>query len=400
MAPSFLNRFNTWIKDKYLRPLSEEQFQRDRRKILERTPVPVFWLFGKTGSGKTSIIKYLTKAETARIGSGFRPETRLSSRYDFPWTDSPILQFLDTRGLGEVDYDPQEDIRSFGDQTHLVIVTARAMDHSLDSVVTPLRQIRKSRPDRPVVLALTCLHDAYPQQQHPVPDPFSNGQANASLPEGLRRSIAAQEQRFVGLVDRVVPIDLTPPEDGFNDPDFGGDRLKHALMELLPTAYRETFIAIEDVMDSLRDLHERRAMPYVVSASLMAASAAAVPLPWVDIPAVAGIQTELIRRLAALYGYGFDLQQFLNMTGAVGTRLAMRQAVREVLKFVPGVGHAANAALAFGSTYALGRACCWYYGERLAGHAPTKEEVQNVLNEQLQVARQLWTQRQRETEKP
>ena len=54
------------------------------------------WLFGKTQSGKTSIIKFLTGASDAEIGSGFRPCTRFSREYDFPNAEAPLLSFLDT----------------------------------------------------------------------------------------------------------------------------------------------------------------------------------------------------------------------------------------------------------------------------------------------------------------
>ena len=357
--------------------------------------MPVFWLFGKTGSGKTSLIKFLTGAAEAEIGTGFRPETRFSRRFAFPSEESPILEFLDTRGIGESRYDPADDIAASNELAHLMIVTARIADHALDSVVRPLKKIRKAKPSRPVVLVLTCLHDLYPQEEHPRPDPFDVAELDGftelgSVPESLRRSIEEQSRRFSGLVDEIVPVDLTKPEEGFAEPNFGGDRLKAALVRRLPDAYRQTFLTMTDVMDSLKDLHEERAMPYVLSAATMAASAAAVPVPWIDIPVVMGVQSELIRRLAALYGQHFDTKQFFQIAGAVSSRLALRQVIRETLKIVPGVGMAANAALAFGATYALGRACCWYYGEKLMGHAPTREELQKVMQEQTAHARELW----------
>src|SRR4051794_14573810 len=54
------------------------------------TPAPVFWLLGKTQSGKTSLVRYLTGAEDAVIGSGFRPCTRTSRIYEFPTPDAPL----------------------------------------------------------------------------------------------------------------------------------------------------------------------------------------------------------------------------------------------------------------------------------------------------------------------
>jgi len=76
-------------------------------------PAPVIWLFGKVQSGKTSIIRALTGAERAQIGDGFKPCTRWAARYDFPNSDFPLAVFLDTRGLGEAGYTPQEDLAAF-----------------------------------------------------------------------------------------------------------------------------------------------------------------------------------------------------------------------------------------------------------------------------------------------
>ena len=80
------------------------------REARARQPLPVLWLAGKTQAGKTSIIRALTGSESAEIGNGFQPCTRTARFYDFP-TEAPVVRFLDTRGLGEVAYDPAEDIR-------------------------------------------------------------------------------------------------------------------------------------------------------------------------------------------------------------------------------------------------------------------------------------------------
>src|SRR5262249_1966580 len=77
--------------------------------LIKRTPIPVFWLFGKTQSGKTSIIRFLTGADDAEIGRGFKPCTRFSREYRFPTEEAPLLIFLDTRGLEEPGYNADED---------------------------------------------------------------------------------------------------------------------------------------------------------------------------------------------------------------------------------------------------------------------------------------------------
>src|SRR2546428_130547 len=88
----------------------DPEFERQLETLRKRTPVPVFWMFGKTQSGKTSIIKCLTGADEAEIGQGFRPCTRFSREYQFPTTETPLVTFLDTRGLDEPGYEPAEDL--------------------------------------------------------------------------------------------------------------------------------------------------------------------------------------------------------------------------------------------------------------------------------------------------
>jgi len=71
-----------------------------------RRLAPVVWLIGKVQSGKTTIIRELAQADEATLGSGFRACTKSARVFDFP-SEAPIIRFLDTRGLGEVAYDPR-----------------------------------------------------------------------------------------------------------------------------------------------------------------------------------------------------------------------------------------------------------------------------------------------------
>src|SRR3954452_24384380 len=107
------------LKHLFSRKARDESLRKRLDKLRMETPVPVFWLIGKTQSGKTSIIKYLTGAEEALIGQGFAPCTRFSREYDFPTRDIPLLKFLDTRGLEEPGHDSSEDLKAFNNQAHV-----------------------------------------------------------------------------------------------------------------------------------------------------------------------------------------------------------------------------------------------------------------------------------------
>jgi uncharacterized protein (DUF697 family)/predicted GTPase len=392
----------------------DARLQQRLAELRQKTPVPVFWLFGRTQSGKTSLIKYLTGAAEAEIGEGFRPCTRFSREYQFPTTEAPLLTFLDTRGVDEPSYDPAEDLARFDEQAHLVVVTVKVLDHALENVLEHLRTIRKARPSRPVVLVLSCLHEAYPQKQHPEPYPFLTGPADGShpigpglwlrspdaVPEELRRSLEEQCRRFAGLADRVVPVDLTKPEEGFTEPNYGGDALKEALVDLLPGAYRQTLISLDEASKSLQDLYAHSVLPHILGYSTLAATAGAIPVPWLDLFILPGIQTQMIYHLARLYGQPLDGKRFLELAGTLGIGVVARQAVREVVKFIPYVGSVAGAALAGSSTFALGKAFCYYYSAVHQGHVPRPQELRRYYREQLSLAERSWGTRHTENTSP
>src|SRR5262249_4555365 len=158
------------------------------------------------------------------------------------------------RGLEEPGYDPAEDLARFNDEAHVVLVTIRVLDHAQENLRTQLKHIREASPNRPVVLLLTCLHEAYPQQQHPEAYPFGPDGLplpGATLPVDLTSSITLQTERFAGLFDRLVCVDLTPPEEGFAEPNYGGPRLREVLIDILPSAHAQTLRALDQVSGEL-----------------------------------------------------------------------------------------------------------------------------------------------------
>src|SRR5262245_10822485 len=189
-----------------------------------RQMAPVVWLLGKVQSGKTSIIRELTQARDAEIGSGFAPCTKTARVFDFPG-EAPILRFLDTRGLGEVAYDPAEDIAFCEGRSHLILVVAKALDMQQQAVLGVLQAARKRHPEWPVVVAQTSVHEAYPAGgRHVEPYPFGAAPSTASLPDTLVRALEHQRSLFRSLPGRgplaFVPIDFTQDGDGYEPVDY------------------------------------------------------------------------------------------------------------------------------------------------------------------------------------
>jgi uncharacterized protein (DUF697 family) len=384
-------------------PASEADYKKEIEQLREKAPIPSIWMFGKTGSGKSSAIRYLTGAEDAVVGEGYRPETRFSRRYDFPDSLEPLLTFIDTRGLGEASYDPQEDIARFSETTQLMLVTVRVTDHALQTVIEPLRRIREAMPHRPVLLTLTCLHEANGQVDITAQaDPFETvnaaksepaaieSQVSPTIPRALQTLLDEKATQFKGLYDILIPIDLTRPEDGFSDPNFGGQRLKQAILDYLPHAYRQALLSLHETDRPPRSALQQRARWQVLASSALAATAGAVPLPWVDIPAVLGIQAHLAVRLSKIHEQELTPKHWAVLSSAAGSRIALRMIVRESLKFIPLVGMAAGAASSFAFTYALGMSWDWYFADLRRGHVPSAEQLQEVFAQQLKRGRELW----------
>ena len=368
-----------------------------------KAPAPMFWLFGKTQSGKTSLVRYLTGEDDAVIGSGFRPCTLTSRIYPFPTEVAPVMTFLDTRGVDEPGYDPAEDLRQYDSQAHLIVVTCRVTDFTHGNVREALAKIRQAKLSRPIVLVLTCLHEAMPQQQHPQPYPFDPvavpiGEPPAvtnlvGVPDNLLRLVQEQTKQFAGLADRIVPVDLTKPEEGFTDSTYGGVALRQVLLNLLPAAYRTTFGRVAEISTALKALHLKHAEPVILGYSTLAATAGAMPVPFVDLLILPGIQARMIQELATLYGEPLSAKQFLDAAKRIGIGLIARQALRELVKFIPVIGAPAGAALAGRATYALGRAFCEYHQAAHDGHVPSAAMLKKLYHDQFTAAEKAWSEK-------
>jgi uncharacterized protein (DUF697 family) len=354
-----------------------------------RQPVPVLWLIGKTQAGKTSIIRALTGSETAEIGNGFQPCTRTARFYDFP-VEAPVVRFLDTRGLGEVAYDPTEDIHYCESRAHLLLGVMKATDIRQDPVFAVLRAVRRRHPDWPTLIAQTGLHEAYPPGgEHLLPYPYDQEPLPPQVPIDLGRALIAQRQRLGPLLGaapvRWTPIDLTLPDDGFEPVNYGLEALWTAL-DTISTLGLQAMLRGDP---GIRDLYERAAHPHIVGHALAAAGIGALPL--VDLLGVPAVQAKLLHSLASLYQQRWEgraVSEFLGLLGAgIGAGYVARTVGRELVKFIPGwgqtVGVVWGATTSGATTYALGKAAGYYFASRQRGGVVGAEALRRVYAEAL-----------------
>ena len=341
-----------------------------------RQNATVVWLIGKVQSGKTSIVRTLTGCTDAEIGSGFAPCTRTSRVFDFP-AEAPVIRFLDTRGLGEARYDPAEDLAFSESQAHLMVVVMKALDPQQDAIVSLVRQVRSRHPDWPVIVAQTTLHEAYPaSRNHPSDYPFElgTGRPAETVPPELARGLAFQRSLFEGLPGKgaiaFVPIDFTQREDGYRPLDYGFDAFVSALRVAAPAGL---VAVLEGIQAAANDARSARAHPHVVGYATAAAAADAVPLA--GLIAVPGVQAKMLHSLAAIYGVAWDKRTLSDFAKCFGTGTIVRAAgqlgIRQIVKLVPIYGQTAGAvaasAASFATTFALGKAACYFLARRRTG---------------------------------
>jgi len=366
--------------------IDDEALKTALSRVRRGVPPPVIWLFGKVQAGKTSIIRALTGAERAQIGNGFKPCTRWAARYDFPNADFPLAVFLDTRGLGEAGYAPQEDLAAFRAEAHMLLVVVKAMDMALEQLLAALESIIRTQPDWPVVVAQTTLHEGYPSslRDHLQPYPFAARSLPETVPTALARALAFQRTLFAQLpVKRFVPLDFTLPEDGFIDPLYGRDALLDALAEAHPHALYQTLRQLPELTRELKDLHFRQAQPHIIAYALAAGAVGAAPLPLADLPVISALQLKLLHTVASIYRQPLGVKTFLELASTVGLGLLFRQGARSLLKVIPGLGSAVSGLYAGATTYALGCALCFYYQTVFDGHLPRPEQIKAFYEEKL-----------------
>jgi uncharacterized protein (DUF697 family) len=342
--------------------------------------VPVVWLLGKVQVGKTSIVRELTGATDAEIGAGYRATTKTARIFGFPEA-KPLIRFLDTRGLGEARYDPAADIAACEGQAHLLLVVMKALDQEQSAVLEVVRTVRNRRPDWPVLVVQTTLHEGYaPGSDHPKPYPFGETDPAhlraANVPDDLVRSLARQRALFNSIPGRepivFVPFDVTLAGDPYSPHDYGMPALLLALQTVAPAGVAAS---IRQTLNAANAALAARAQPQILNYATAAAAADLVP--FAGLIAVPGIQAKMLHSLAAIYGAPWDRWTVAQFAGCLGSGTMVRMlstfGIRELVKLLPWYGQTAGAAAAaagsFATTFAIGKAACYFLAQRRHGEA-------------------------------
>lgn len=359
-------------------------------KVRAELPTTEAILIGKPQTGKSSIVRGLTGVSKEIIGQGFRPQTQHTQRYAYPSDDLPLLIFTDTVGLGDVKQETPiiihellAELQQESNRARILILTVKINDFATDTLRQVAQQLRQEYPNIPCLLAVTCLHEVYPHstEDHPEYPPEY---------EELHRAFATIKEDFAELYNSSVLLDFTLEEDGYNPVFYGLEAFRDNLAQLLPEAEARTIHQLLDEQTSkqLGNIYRDVARRYILSFTIMAATAAAVPLPFATMPVLTALQVSMVGLLGNLYGQTISPSQAGGVVSAIGGGFLAQAVGRELIKFVPGLGSAIAASWVAAYTWALGESACVYFGDLMGGKKPDPQKIQGVMQEAFESAQE------------
>ncbi|NET49668.1 MAG: hypothetical protein F6K09_13290 [Merismopedia sp. SIO2A8] len=398
-----------WHPSKALAPIINRWLDVDDAQLAQiletlRTQLPTTEavLIGKPQSGKSSIVRGLTGVSADIVGQGFRPHTQHTQQYAYPSQELPLLIFTDTVGLGDVGQDTNvvlgELVQSLEGNVEseptarakVFILTVKINDFAIASLQKIMVNLRQQYPAIPCLLVVTCLHEVYPPEveNHPTyPPDFAD----------VTQSFAALQEALAGLYDRALLIDFTLEEDGYNPIFYGLESLRNTLADLLPEAEARTlYQLLEGDLEASKQLsvvYKDVGRRYIAAFSTIAATLAAVPLPFATMPVLTALQVSMIGLLGKLYGQTLSPSQAGGIVSAIAGGFLAQAVGRELIKFIPGLGSVVAASWAAAYTWALGEGACVYFGDVMGGKNPDPAKIQSVMNDAFASAKERFKKR-------
>lgn len=378
--------------EKFLQSLTvnEAELAEILEKVRAQLPTTEALLIGKPQAGKSSIVRGLTGVSPEIVGQGFRPHTQHTERYAYPSSDLPLLIFTDTVGLGDISQNTEAivkelvgDLQAENHRAKILILTVKINDFATDTLRTIAEHLRDSYPEIPCLLVVTCVHELYPPdiENHPSYPP--------DYPE-IDRAFTAVKDAFGKLCDRAILIDFTLEEDGYNPVFYGLEALRDVLAELLPEAEAQAIYQLldRDTGKQIGNLYRDVGRRYILAFSVIAATLAAVPLPFATMPVLTALQVSMVGLLGKLYGQTLTPSQAGGVVSAIAGGFFAQAVGRELVKFVPVLGSAIAASWAAAYTWGLGEGACVYFGDLMGGKKPDPQKIQLAMQEAFKAAQE------------
>jgi uncharacterized protein (DUF697 family) len=264
-----------------------------------------------------------------------------------------------------------------------------------------LHAVRRRRPDWPVIVAQTCLHECYPAGfEHILPYPFGEPGWEGRVPTDLARALLSQRNQLGPLAGKGpvfwVPVDLTLPEDNLRPEDYGLDALWTAIQQASQVGLEERLRDQAGQADQFTPF-SHAVHQQIVGYTLASAALGAIPL--VDLAALPALHMKMLRKLGDMTNVHWNKQRITDFSALLGpgivTGYGLRLAGRNAIKLIPVLGQTGGAAYGAASgaalTFALGKAACLYLEHVAQGRSLPAKELRKAFAEALHRGRELIT---------
>ena len=327
---------------------------------MEEARLPAIWLLGKTGAGKSSIIRMITGNTKIEIGNGYEPCTQQVCMFNFP-QDGPVVRFMDTKGIGDVGYDPAEDLASHSGASSIILAVARIDDPAQSELCNAVSAIRKSKSRFPIIVVHSRV-DAVADQIKRDKNRNSNQKA---IEKAAGRLLPGVD---VSTVDHLI---IDESRDGM-----------FSLLEAeLPLAAFQTRKK-EWSTEERKQFAQIRTI--IAKYSFLAGTTGSIPIA--GLATVPAIQGRMLIEIANHYEVALTRDIFLKLAATLGMTVAARYGAnllgRQTATLIPGYGQTAGAVLAgagaFATTFAIGRASGYFFYKMKEGKPPDRKEVRRL----------------------
>lgn len=279
---------------------------------------------GRTGVGKSTLINSIFHGNMAVTGQGkpVTQTTRLISKEGIP------LSIWDTRGL------EMSDFKTTHDELMELVEKCAKKTEAQDHIHAAWLCVHED--GRRVESAEVELCRALAQRM-----PVLGVITKARRDDGFR----AEVQQLLPDARQVVRVRAIAEQfdDGdYSLPPMGLVELVECTHEVLPEGARRAFAAAQKVSLSYK---RRQARAIIAGASVTAAAACAVPIPFSNVAVLVPTQVAMLASISGIFGLEISMTTLSALVGASGTATLNRYLAASLLKLIPGAGSVAGSVI-------------------------------------------------------